>query len=116
MSIGFNETSRRERRLTVSNILDDVETQFDGYLRQQVEQQVELSTHNVGIISVNSDVSTGEFYSGLVDFVVVALFMYLSVNCVCIVILTSFCFTPSTFTRPQNPARLAKLSWAMMRA
>ena len=64
MSIGFNETSRRERRLTVSDILDDVETQFDGYLRQQVEQQVELSTHNVGIISVNSDVSTGEFWVG----------------------------------------------------
>ena len=61
MSIGLNETRRRERRLTVSNILDDVRSQFDGYLRQQVERQVELSTHNVGIISVNSVVSNGEF-------------------------------------------------------
>ena len=61
MSVGFNETRRRDRRLTVSNILNDVRSQFDGYLRQQVERQVELSTHNVGIISVNSVVSAGEF-------------------------------------------------------
>ena len=113
MSIGLNETRRRERRLTVSNILDDVRSQFDGYLRQQVERQVELSTHNVGIISVNSVVSAGEFL-GWETFSIGGVFERKLF--VCIAILTYFFFTSSIFTRPQNPAQPAKLLWAMIRA
>ena len=46
---------------------------------------------------------------------VLAVHMHVNVNCLyCNFHL--FLFTSSIFTRPQNPAQLAKLLWAMIRA